>query len=146
MLRRNRLLQAAMVAALVSYGGVVALLLWQGPDGPRIEAGMIALGTATGGWRLIKTLGGRIYKIRPVDGFVSQIAGAGVILGAAMFGGPVSTTQVMSSAIMGAGAAQRVSKVRWQVGYEMLVAWVLTIPLSALLAVLFYFPMNWLLT
>ena len=111
-----------------------------------ISAGMIALGTATGGWRLIKTLGGRIYKIRPVDGFVSQIAGAGVILGAAMFGGPVSTTQVMSSAIMGAGAAQRVSKVRWQVGYEMLVAWVLTIPLSALLAVLFYFPMNWLLT
>ncbi len=108
-------------------------------------AGIIALGTATGGWRLIKTLGGRIYKIRPVDGFVSQIAGAGVILGAAMFGGPVSTTQVMSSAIMGAGAAHRVTKVRWQVGYEMLVAWALTIPTSAGLAALIYHPINWLL-
>lgn len=110
-----------------------------------LSAGMIALGTATGGWRLIKTLGGRIYKIRPVDGFVAQIAGAGVILGAAMFGGPVSTTQVMSSAIMGAGAAQRVTKVRWQVGYEMLIAWVLTIPIVAILAIILYFPMNWLL-
>ena len=135
---------AAITLGLVIEGAIdsFAVPLWV----IAISAGMIALGTATGGWRLIKTLGGRIYKIRPVDGFVSQIAGAGVILGAAMFGGPVSTTQVMSSAIMGAGAAQRVSKVRWQVGYEMLVAWVLTIPLSALLAVLFYFPMNWLLT
>ncbi len=103
------------------------------------SAGMIALGTALGGWRLIKTLGGRIYKIRPVHGFVSQIAGAAIILGAALFGGPVSTTQVMSSSIMGAGTAERVSKVRWQVGYEMLVAWVLTIPISAILAALSYF-------
>ncbi len=110
-----------------------------------LSAGMLALGTAAGGWRLIKTLGGRIYKIRPVDGFVSQIAGAGIILGAAVFGGPVSTTQVMSSAIMGAGAAHRVSKVRWRVGYEMLIAWALTIPISAALAALLYFPLNWLL-
>lgn len=108
-------------------------------------AGVISLGTATGGWRLIKTLGGRIYKIRPVDGFVSQIAGASVILGAAMFGGPVSTTQVMSSAIMGAGAAHRVSKVRWRVGYEMLIAWALTIPISASLAAMLYLFTNWLL-
>jgi PiT family inorganic phosphate transporter len=110
-----------------------------------VSAGMIALGTATGGWRLIKTLGGRIYKIRPVHGFVSQIAGASIILGAALFGGPVSTTQVMSSSIMGAGTAERLSKVRWQVGSEMLVAWVLTIPISAVLAAIFYFPLNWLL-
>jgi PiT family inorganic phosphate transporter len=104
---------------------------------------MIALGTATGGWRLIKTLGGRIYKIRPVHGFVSQLAGASIILGAALFGGPVSTTQVMSSSIMGAGTAERLSKVRWQVGSEMLVAWVLTIPISAILAAIFYYPLNW---
>ncbi|MEJ2747227.1 MAG: inorganic phosphate transporter [Anaerolineae bacterium] len=110
-----------------------------------LSAGMIALGTATGGWRLIRTLGGRIYKIRPVHGFVSQIAGASIILGAALFGGPVSTTQVMSSSIMGAGTAERLSKVRWQVGSEMLVAWVLTIPISAIMAAIFYFPMNWLL-
>lgn len=103
-----------------------------------LSASMIALGTATGGWRLIKTLGVRIYKIRPIHGFVSQIAGASIILGAAMLGGPVSTTQVMSSAIMGAGTAERMSKVRWQVGYEMLIAWVLTIPISAALAALIY--------
>lgn len=109
------------------------------------SAGMIALGTATGGWRLIKTLGGKIYKIRPVHGFVSQIAGASIILGAALFGGPVSTTQVMSSSIMGAGTAERLSKVRWQVGSEMLVAWVLTIPISAILAAIIYFPLDWLL-
>lgn len=107
-----------------------------------LSAGAIALGTATGGWRLIRTLGGRIYKIRPVDGFVSQISGAAIILGAALLGGPVSTTQVMSSSIMGAGSAQRFTKVRWQVGYEMLIAWVLTIPVSALLAALLYFPLD----
>lgn len=108
-----------------------------------VSAAMIALGTATGGWRLIKTLGGRIYKIRPVHGFVSQLAGASIILGAALFGGPVSTTQVMSSSIMGTGMAERLTKVRWQVGSEMLVAWVLTIPISAVLAALLYFPLNW---
>ncbi|MCP4417718.1 MAG: inorganic phosphate transporter [Chloroflexi bacterium] len=109
------------------------------------SAGAIALGTAMGGWRLIRTLGGRIYKIRPVDGFVSQISGASIILGAALLGGPVSTTQVMSSSIMGAGSAQRFTKVRWQVGYEMLIAWLLTIPVSGLLAALFYYPLNALL-
>ena len=106
-----------------------------------ISAAMIALGTATGGWRLIKTLGGRIYKIRPIHGFVSQLAGASIILSAALVGGPVSTTQVMSSSIMGAGTAERLSKVRWQVGSEMLIAWVLTIPVSAILAAVLYFPL-----
>jgi len=96
------------------------------------------LGTATGGWRLIKTLGYRIYKIRPVHGFVSQISGATILWVAALVGGPVSTTQVMSSAIMGAGSAERLSKVRWLVGYEMVVAWMLTIPLSAVLAGIIY--------
>jgi len=106
-----------------------------------MSAGMIALGTALGGWSLIKTLGGRIYRIRPVHGFVSQISGAAVILGAALVGGPVSTTQVMSSSIMGAGSAERLSKVRWQVGSEMLLAWVMTIPVTAALAALLYFPL-----
>lgn len=110
-----------------------------------VSAGMIALGTAVGGWRLIKTLGSRIYKIRPVHGYVSQITGASIILGAALLGGPVSTTQVMSSSIMGAGSAERLSKVRWQVGSEMLVAWILTIPVSGVLAVLLYFPLEALL-
>jgi PiT family inorganic phosphate transporter len=109
-----------------------------------LSAGFIALGTAMGGWRLIKTLGGRIYRIRPVHGYVSQIAGASIILGAAVLGGPVSTTQVMSSSIMGVGTAERLSKVRWQVGSEMLIAWVMTIPISAILAGALYFPLVWL--
>jgi PiT family inorganic phosphate transporter len=102
------------------------------------SASAIALGTAFGGWRLIRTLGGRIYKIRPVHAFTSQAASAGVILGAALLGGPVSTTQVVSSAIMGVGAAERINKVRWQVAQNMLVTWVLTIPITGLIAALIY--------
>ncbi|MDX1415921.1 MAG: inorganic phosphate transporter [Candidatus Promineifilaceae bacterium] len=109
-----------------------------------ISASMIALGTAAGGWRLIRTLGWRIYKVRAVHGFVAQISSTAIILGAAIGGAPVSTTQVMSSSIMGAGSAERVSKVRWQVGYEMVIAWVLTIPVSIVMAGLIYFPLFWL--
>lgn len=95
---------------------------------------MIALGTALGGWKLIRTLGGKFYKIRPVDGFASQLASAAVILGASLAGGPVSTTQVVSSAIMGVGTAERANKVRWGVAREIATAWLLTIPATALLA------------
>lgn len=97
-------------------------------------AGMIGLGTALGGWKLIKTLGGKFFKIRPVDGFASQIASAAVILGASLLGGPVSTTQVVSSSIMGVGTADRLNKVRWGVAQEIAVAWLLTIPATALVA------------
>jgi len=97
-----------------------------------ICAAMIALGTAVGGWKLIRTLGGKFYKIRPVDGFASQFASAVVILGASLVGGPVSTTQVVSSTIMGVGAAERLSKVRWGVAREIAMAWLLTIPATAL--------------
>jgi PiT family inorganic phosphate transporter len=103
-----------------------------------LSAGAIAIGTATGGWRLIRTLGGKFYKIRPVHAFGSQLTSAGIILGAALLGGPVSTTQVVSSAIMGAGSADRVSKVRWTVARDIVVAWVLTIPVAALLAAVLY--------
>ncbi len=101
-------------------------------------ATMIALGTAIGGNRLIKTLGGKIFKIRPVDGFTAQLASAAVILSASLVGGPVSTTQVVSSAIMGVGAAERVKKVRWGVAREIATAWLLTIPATALLAAALY--------
>jgi PiT family inorganic phosphate transporter len=99
-----------------------------------ISAGAIALGTALGGWRLIKTLGGKFYKIRPVHGFSSQVTSAGVILGASLVGGPVSTTQVVSSSIMGVGSAERLSKVRWGVAWNIAVAWIVTIPATALVA------------
>ena len=105
-------------------------------------AGMIALGTAVGGWKLIRTLGGKFFKIRPADGFASQLAGAAVIIGASLVGGPVSTTQVVSSAIMGVGAAERVNKVRWGVAQEIAVAWLLTIPATALVGAGFYLALT----
>jgi inorganic phosphate transporter, PiT family len=103
-----------------------------------LSAAAIALGTASGGWRLIRTLGARFYKIRPVNGFCSQIASASVILGAALLGGPVSTTQVVSSAIIGVGSAERVNKVRWGVAGQIAIAWLLTIPATGLLSALIF--------
>jgi PiT family inorganic phosphate transporter len=99
----------------------------------------IAIGTSVGGWRLIRTLGAKFFKIRPVDGFSAQLASASVILSASLFGGPVSTTQVVSAAIMGVGAGERANKVRWGVGKEIGIAWVMTIPATALLAGGLYF-------
>jgi len=95
-------------------------------------ASMIALGTSVGGWKLIKTLGAKFYRIRPIDGFSAQLSSAIVILGASLFGGPVSTTQVVSTAIMGVGSAKRINKVRWGVASEIAIAWLLTIPTTAL--------------
>lgn len=99
-----------------------------------VSAGAIALGTSLGGWRLIRTLGGKFYKIRPVHGFTSQLTSAIVILTASIFGGPVSTTQVVSSAIIGVGSAERLGKVRWSVAGEIVTAWIITIPATALIS------------
>lgn len=120
----------AMAMVTTGYTSTFAIPWWV----IALSASAIALGTALGGWRLIRTLGGKFYKIRPVHAFGSQLTSAAVILGAALLGGPVSTTQVVSSSIMGAGAADRPSKVRWTVGRDMAVAWLLTIPTSAVLA------------
>jgi PiT family inorganic phosphate transporter len=107
-----------------------------------ICAGAMALGTGLGGMRLIRTVGGKFYKIRPVDGFASQLTSAIVIMSASLLGGPVSTTQVVSSSIMGVGAAGRVNKVRWKIAGDIGTAWLLTIPSSALVAAGLY----WLLS
>jgi PiT family inorganic phosphate transporter len=104
-----------------------------------LSAGAIALGTSIGGWRLIRTLGAKFYKIQPVHGFCSQASSAAVILGLSFFGLPASTTQVVSTAIMGVGAAERINKVRWGVAGEIATAWVFTIPANALLAYGLYF-------
>jgi len=95
-----------------------------------------------GGWRLIRTVGGKFYKIRPIDGFTAQMASAGVILGASLVGGPVSTTQVVSSVIMGVGAAERKSKVRWGVAQDIAMAWLLTIPATALVGAGLYWLLH----
>lgn len=105
-------------------------------------ASAIALGTFTGAWRIIRTLGAKFYRIRPIHGFSAQAASAAVILGAAVLGGPVSTTQVVSSTIIGVGSAERVSKVRWGVAGDIAVAWLLTIPASMLMSALIYLPLR----
>ncbi len=101
-----------------------------------LSGAALALGTFVGGWRLIRTLGGGFYKIRPVHGFATQVASATVIISAGLFGGPVSTTQVVSSAIMGVGSGERVSKVRWGAASQIAIAWAITIPVTAALAAL----------
>jgi len=92
------------------------------------------LGTASGGWRIIKTMGSKIYRLRSVHAFCAQTSSAAVILGAALAGGPVSTTHVVSSSIMGVGAGQRISAVRWGVAKNIVLAWIITIPATALIA------------
>jgi PiT family inorganic phosphate transporter len=109
------------------------------------SASAIGIGTAAGGWRIIHTLGGKFYKIRPIHSFTSQMASMIVILSASLFGGPVSTTHVVSSAIIGVGAAQRKSQVRWGVMGDILVAWFLTVPASAGLAAGLYFLIDYLI-
>ncbi|NOZ27737.1 MAG: inorganic phosphate transporter [Chloroflexi bacterium] len=108
------------------------------------SAGGLALGTGVGGWRIIRTIGGRFYKIRPVHGFTAQVSSALVVAVASWMGGPVSTTHVVSSSILGIGAAQRVSQVRWGVAREIALAWLLTIPLTGLLAAGFYLGLRYL--
>jgi PiT family inorganic phosphate transporter len=107
-----------------------------------VSALALSLGTAFGGWRIIRTLGAKMYRIRPIHGFTSQATSAFVILGAALLGGPVSTTQVVGSAIMGVGSAERLSKVRWGVAGNIFTAWVVTIPVTALMAALFCVLLN----
>lgn len=99
-------------------------------------AAAIALGTMAGGTRIIKTMGSKIIRISPIQGFAAESAGALTILGASHFGVPVSTTHVINASIMGVGASKRVSAVRWGVAGNILTAWVLTLPLSAAMSFL----------
>lgn len=96
----------------------------------------IALGTLAGGWRIVKTMGMRITKLKPVGGFCAEAAGASMLLGTAAAGIPVSTTHTITGAIVGVGSTQRLSAVRWGVARRIVWAWILTIPLSALISAL----------
>jgi PiT family inorganic phosphate transporter len=93
----------------------------------------IALGTLSGGWRIVKTMGYKITKLRPVHGFAAETAGAATIIGASMIGIPVSTTHVICSSIMGVGSTMGISTVKWGVARSIVIAWILTIPVSALI-------------
>jgi PiT family inorganic phosphate transporter len=98
----------------------------------------MGLGTSVGGWRIIATMGHRIMRLEPVNGFAAEVSASAVIMGASYFGFPVSTTHVISGCIFGVGAAKRLNAVRWGVAQRMVVAWVLTIPAAGLVAGLVY--------
>ena len=98
-----------------------------------VSATALSLGTAVGGWRIMHTMGQRVAKLEPVHGFAAETTAASILFATAHFGMPVSTTQVISSAIMGVGSSQGVRHVRWGVARRILIAWVLTIPAAGLI-------------
>jgi PiT family inorganic phosphate transporter len=149
--RRLQLVSAGFMA--FSHGsndaqktmGIITLALFSGGAIATIEvpwwvivlaASAISLGTAVGGWRIMHTMGHRVVKLEPVHGFAAETTAATVIITAAHFGMPVSTTHVISSAIMGVGAARGVRGVRWGVARNILAAWIITIPASGAVAAL----------
>ena len=131
--------------------GVIALALYSEgridhfyiPTWVKIAAGVaIAAGTYSGGWRIMRTLGQRVYQMDPPGGFAAQATAGGVIFISTRYGYPLSTTHVVSGAVMGSGATRRLSAVRWGVAGNMVVAWVLTIPAAAIVAAACYWPLR----
>lgn len=127
----------ALIAAGVQAPTVLAPPLWV-----KIACALaMAAGTAAGGWKIIRTMGGKIFKLEPINGFAADLSSSIVIWTATVFPGlhlPVSTTHVVSGSIMGVGSAKRVSAVRWGVAQQMLMAWLVTIPSTGAMAALFY--------
>jgi PiT family inorganic phosphate transporter len=129
--------------------GIIAILLFSGGYlGPEFYVpfwvvlaahAAMALGTMSGGWRIVKTMGMRLTKLRPVGGFCAETAGAVMLIGTAIGGIPVSTTHTITGSIMGVGATQRFSAVRWGLGARIVWAWILTIPLSGIIAAVTWF-------
>jgi PiT family inorganic phosphate transporter len=107
-----------------------------------VSATALSAGTAVGGWRIMRTMGQRVAKLEPVHGFAAETTGASILFATAEFGMPVSTTQVISSAIMGVGASQGARAVRWGVARRILYAWILTIPGAGLLAAMSWVVLN----
>lgn len=151
--KRFQILAAAMMA--FSHGsndaqksmGIITLALLSGgyievfevPTYVKVLAATaMACGTAVGGWRIIKTIGGKIFKLEPVSGFAADLNSSFVIFTATLLHLPVSTTHVVSGSIMGVGTAKRVNAVRWGVAQQMVMAWVMTIPCTALMGALAY--------
>jgi PiT family inorganic phosphate transporter len=131
--------------------GVIALALYSEgeiktfyiPDWVKITAGLaIAAGTYSGGWRIMRTMGQRVYQLEPVSGFAAQVSAGAVIWASTKAGYPLSTTHVVSGGVMGAGSTKRFSAVRWGVAGNIVIAWVLTLPAAALVAALCYFPVE----
>ena len=127
--------------------GIITLALFSGGFIAEFEVPMyvkilcataMALGTATGGWRIIKTVGGKIFKLEPPSGFAADLNSSCVVFGATLLTLPVSTTHVVSGSIMGVGTAKRLNAVRWGVAQNMVKAWVMTIPITAMMGAIAY--------
>ncbi len=124
--------------------GIITLMLFSGgiigsfsvPLWVKVACAIaMASGTAFGGWKIIRTMGGKIFKIEPINGFAADFTASAIIWSASVIGAPVSTTHVVSSSIMGVGVAKRFRGVRWNIARQILIAWVVTIPSSALVAI-----------
>ena len=127
--------------ALYTHGSISTFYV---PTWVKIGAGLtIAAGTYAGGWRIIRTLGQRIYKMSPEHGFAAQIAAGSTLYAGTHFGFPISTTHVVTGSVMGAGATRRFSAVRWGIAGNIVVAWLLTLPAAALVAAGMYWPVTW---
>jgi inorganic phosphate transporter, PiT family len=130
----------ALALVLHRHGDVADLTI---PTWVKIAAGLaIALGTYVGGWRIIRTLSQRVIQMEPESGFAAQAAAGTTIYLATHYGYPLSTTHVISGAVLGAGATKRLSAVRWGVAGNIVTAWVLTIPAAAAVAAAFYWPIQ----
>jgi PiT family inorganic phosphate transporter len=136
---------------IIKTMGVIALALsahgnlteFEIPVWVKLAAGLsIAAGTYVGGWRIMRTLGQRLYKMEPESGFAAQASAGATIWAATHYGYPLSTTHVISGAVLGAGATQRLSAVRWGVAGNIVFAWVLTIPAAAAVAAGLYWPIQ----
>jgi PiT family inorganic phosphate transporter len=126
--------------ALYSHGSITHFYI---PTWVKVSAGLaIGLGTYAGGWRIMRTLGQRVFQMDPPAGFAAQAVSGAVIYTSTKYGYPLSTTHVVSGAVMGAGATKRLSAVRWGVAGNIVFAWVLTIPAAAIVAALAWFPIK----
>ncbi|HEY8316342.1 MAG TPA: inorganic phosphate transporter [Gaiellaceae bacterium] len=127
--------------ALAANGSISSFYI---PTWVKIAAGLtIAAGTYAGGWRIIRTLGQRIYKMQPEHGFAAQVSAGSTLWLGTHYGFPISTTHVVTGAVLGAGATRRFSAIRWGLAGSIVVAWLITLPAAGLMAAAFYFPVHW---
>jgi PiT family inorganic phosphate transporter len=127
--------------ALYTHGSIDTFYI---PTWVKITAGLtIAAGTYSGGWRIIRTLGQRIYKMAPEHGFAAQVSAGTTLYLGTRFGFPISTTHVVTGSVMGAGAVRGVSAVRWGIAGNILAAWLLTLPAAGIMSALLFFPVRW---
>jgi PiT family inorganic phosphate transporter len=137
--------QMGLIVLILISGGYVTTMdipLWV-----RILCGAVMLlGVLGGGWRIVKTIGRRIYPIEPIHSLDSQLASTSSILLSTWAGAPVSSTQIVATSVMGVGAADNPKMLQWSVGKDMAIAWLLTIPAAMALSMVLYFPLNWLLS